>query len=58
MYTKLFLRSFNCDPFSCITSQTFHQKRFLIAIQITDSIIYNSNFQYTQDKLSVLDICV
>ena len=27
-------------------------------LHITKSSMYNSNFQYTQDKLSVFDICV
>ena len=60
MYTKLFLRCFNSGSFSYITSQCLARSGFLLQFKshITDSIVYNSNFQYTQDKLSALDNCL
>ena len=57
----------NCfwDVLTVVLFHTLHHKCFArsgsllqFKSHIIDSIIYNSNFQYTQDKLSLLDICV
>ena len=59
-YTKLFSICFNSGLFRKSHHKCFARcgSSLQFRLHITKSSMYNLNFQYTQDKLSVLDICV
>ena len=60
MYTGLFLIFLNSDPFHKSHPNFFPRSdaSLQFRLHITKSSMYNSNFQYRQDKLSILNICV